>query len=114
MEKVSWEMPIFLSRLNDIEQNAGRLPAGWKYVLPTEASGSTPAGRLTTAYSWGNDINSTRAEYNWDGEGSSGSFKQTRDVGQYAATWGFLTCTEMSGSGSTTGKRTILGCSDRS
>ena len=38
VEKASWEdAQIFLSQLNTIEQTAGRLPAGWKYVLPTEA-----------------------------------------------------------------------------
>jgi formylglycine-generating enzyme required for sulfatase activity len=43
-------------------------------------------------YSWGNDINSTRANYNWDGSYNTGvDFKQTRDVGQYAANpWGFF------------------------
>ena len=44
------------------------------------------------AYSWGNDINSSRANYNWDGGSNDGNdFKQTRDVGQYAANpWGFF------------------------
>ena len=47
--------------------------------------------KTTTAYSWGNDINSSMANYNWDGGGTNGiDFKQTRDVGQYAANlWGF-------------------------
>ena len=94
VEKVSWnDAQIFLTRLNEMEQTAGRLPTGWKYVLPTEAQWeyACRAG-TTTAYSWGNDINSTRANYNWDGGGTSGNdFKQTRDVGQYAANpWGFF------------------------
>ena len=38
VERVSWnDAQVFLSRLNDMEETAGRLPAGWKYVLPTEA-----------------------------------------------------------------------------
>ena len=46
-----------------MEQTAGRLPAGWKYDLPTEAL--WPAGQArSVAYSWGNDINSSRANYN--------------------------------------------------
>ncbi len=94
VEKVSWnDIQVFLSRLNDMEEAAGRLPAGWKYVLPTEAQWeyACRAG-TTTAYSWGNDINSTLANYNWDGGAHSGSdFKQTRDVGMYDPnSWGFF------------------------
>jgi formylglycine-generating enzyme required for sulfatase activity len=71
--------------LNAAEQAAGRLPAGWSYALPTESEWeyACRAG-TTTTYSWGNDINSSNANYDQSGIG------QTRDVGQYAANpWGF-------------------------
>jgi formylglycine-generating enzyme required for sulfatase activity len=92
VEKVSWaDAQIFLTRLN--AQQSGNIPAGWAYVLPTESQWeyACRAGTSTT-YSWGNDINSSRANYNWDGGANDGNdFKQTRDVGQYAANpWGFF------------------------
>jgi formylglycine-generating enzyme required for sulfatase activity len=86
VEKVSWnDVQVFLTRLNAAEQAAGRLPAGWSYVLPTESEWeyACRAG-TTTAYSWGNSIAASNANYDQSGIG------QTRDVGQYAANpWGF-------------------------
>jgi formylglycine-generating enzyme required for sulfatase activity len=79
VEKVSWDdAQVFLTRLN--EQQAGNLPAGWAYVLPTESQWeyACRAG-TTTAYSWGDSIATTNANYNASG------YSQTRDVGQYAA-----------------------------
>ncbi|MBC8348711.1 MAG: formylglycine-generating enzyme family protein, partial [Verrucomicrobia bacterium] len=87
VEKVSWDdAQIFLTRLNAAEQAAGRLPAGWSYVLPTESEWeyACRAG-TTTAYSWGASIAASNANYGQSGIG------QTRDVGQYAANpWGFF------------------------
>jgi formylglycine-generating enzyme required for sulfatase activity len=86
VEKVSWnDVQVFLSRLNDMEQTAGRLPVGWKYVLPTEAQWeyACRAG-TTTYYSWGNDINSSHANYDR-------IINQTVNVGQYDPNpWGFF------------------------
>ena len=92
VENVSWDdAQVFLTRLN--AQQAGNLPEGWSYVLPTESQWeyACRAG-TTTKYSWGNDINSSYANYNWDGDVNTGNdFKQTRDVGQYSANpWGFF------------------------
>ena len=85
MEKVSWDdAQVFLTRLN--EQQAGNLPAGWSYVLPTESQWeyACRAG-TTTAYSWGDSIAGMNANYKVSG------YSQTRDVGQYAANpWGFF------------------------
>jgi formylglycine-generating enzyme required for sulfatase activity len=92
VEKVSWEdAQIFLTRLN--AQQSANIPAGWAYVLPTESQWEYACrGGTTAAYSWGATIASSNANYNWDGGANDGNdFKQTRDVGQYAANpWGFF------------------------
>ena len=91
VEQVSWnDIQIFLQRLNN--QKLGTITPGWAYVLPTEAQWeyACRAG-TTTAYFWGDDANSSYANYNWDGTATTGvDFKQTRDVGQYLPNpWGF-------------------------
>jgi len=94
VETVTWtEAVAFCTQLTTQEQAAGRLSAGWAYVLPTESQWeyACRAG-TTTAYSWGASIASSNANYNWDGGATDGNdFKQTRDVGQYSANpWGFF------------------------
>ena len=85
VEKVSWDdIQKFLTRLN--AQEAGIIPAGWAYVLPTEAQWeyACRAG-TTTAYSWGDSITTSNANY------SDSGYSQTRDVGLYSANpWGFF------------------------
>jgi formylglycine-generating enzyme required for sulfatase activity len=86
VEQVSWDDAVeFCKKLTEMEKKAGRVPEGMSYQLPTEAQWeyACRAG-TTTAFSWGNDINSTNANYNYN-------IRQTRDVGNYAANpWGFF------------------------
>ena len=91
VERVKYgDVQVFIERLN--EQMSGTIPAGWAYVLPTEAQWEYACRAGTsTAYSWGDSITSSDANYNWDGAYDSGSdYQQTRDVGQYSPNaWGF-------------------------
>jgi formylglycine-generating enzyme required for sulfatase activity len=85
VEQVSWDdVQVFLSRLNNLE--SANMPAGWAYVLPTEAQWeyACRAG-TTTDYSWGNDINASQANYN------DSNYGRSLNVGQYAPNpWGFF------------------------
>ena len=85
VEKVSWDdIKVFLNRLND--QEAGNIPQGWAYVLPTEAQWeyACRAGTATT-YSWGNNITPQLANYVGSG------LNKTVEVGTYGANpWGFF------------------------
>ena len=85
VEQVSWDdIQVFLSRLNNLE--SANIPAGWAYVLPTEAQWeyACRAG-TTTDYSWGNDINASQANY------IDSNNNRPLNVGQYAPNpWGFF------------------------
>ena len=91
VENVSWDdAQIFIEQLNFLEEN--NLDFGWEFHLPTEAEWEYACRAGTsTLYSWGNEINSSLANYNWDGGAASGNdYQHTRDVGSYAPNhWGF-------------------------
>ena len=87
VEDLNWtEALAFCEQLTIRERNAGRIPTDWAYVLPTESQWeyACRAG-TTTVYSWGDDINSSHANYSASGVGETG------EVGQYGPNpWGFF------------------------
>ena len=81
IDQVSWSDAMdFCSILTEIERDAGRLPKGYEYSLPTEAQWeyACKAGR-NSFFSFGNRIDSSLANFNGKypfGGGRKGDYKQ--------------------------------------
>ena len=82
---------VFLTRLN--EQQAGNMPAGWSYVLPTESQWEYACRRNNHGIFMGDSIAGTNANY------SSSGYSQTVMWGCTPPILGFFICTKMCGSG---------------
>ena len=88
-EYVSWvDAVVFCKKLTEMEKKAGRVPEGMAYQLPTEAQWeyACRAG-TTTAFSWGDSIKFSNANYEYD---VSDFWGNPIPVGKYPPNpWGF-------------------------
>lgn len=84
VQSVSWnDIQVFLDRLNSQQKDI--LPEGWEYDLPTHDDWvyAYRAGSTTTYY-WGDTISPSDSNYNWDGDGVTGSdHNRPINVGSY-------------------------------
>ena len=85
VEQVPWDkVTSFCEKLTELEREAGRLPAGMAYQLPTEAEWEYACRAGTkTAFSFGDELTAKDANF-------ARNVGETTDVGQYPANaWGF-------------------------
>ena len=103
VDAISWDEAVaFCAKLNEREKDAGRLPDGYEYALPTEAQWeyACRAG-TTTAFSFGDDENvlfrngnycdkTNTSEFTWQDKEHSDGFDKSAPVGRFRPNpWGF-------------------------
>ncbi|MCY2986681.1 MAG: SUMF1/EgtB/PvdO family nonheme iron enzyme [Planctomycetota bacterium] len=95
VENISWsDADAFCRKVTDQERQAGRLPAGWEYRLPTEAQWEygCRAGTVT-ATAFGDKLSSSQANFEgnnpYNGANKGPYLTRTAKVGSYAGNaWG--------------------------